>query len=142
MKKIIKWILFIFWLLLIFIFSNQPQSAKHTHDIIGNLIPYIKTSNLLDIINYIIRKSAHFTEYFILCLLTISLLKEYTKKEIIIIISSLIFCFLYACSDEFHQSFIKGRTSQFSDVLIDTSGSIIYSIIYIIIIKIKKIPKS
>ena len=142
MKKIIKWILFIFWLLIIFIFSNQPQSAKHTYDIIGNLIPYIKTSNLLDIINYIIRKSAHFTEYFILCLLTISLLKEYTKKEIIIIISSLIFCFIYACSDELHQSFIKGRTSQFSDVLIDTSGSIIYSIIYIIIIKIKKIPKS
>ena len=140
MKKIIKWILFIFWLLLIFIFSNQPQSAKHTRDIIGNLIPYIRTSNLLDIVNYIIRKSGHFTEYFILCLLTTSLLKEYTKNEIIIIISSLIFRFLYACGDEFHQSFIKGRTSQFSDVLIDTSGSIIYIIIYII--KIKKIPKS
>ena len=32
------------------------------------------------------------------------------------------FCFLYACSDEFHQAFVPGRVGQFSDVLIDMIG--------------------
>ncbi len=35
---------------------------------------------------------------------------------------SLAFVFLYACSDEFHQSFVPGRGPAFRDVLIDTSG--------------------
>ena len=135
MKKTIKWILFLLWLSVIFIFSHQPYSGDATHNIIGNILPLIKTSNLLDIVNYIIRKSAHFTEYFILALLTISLLKEYTKKEILIITYSIIFCFLYAYLDEFHQSFVPGRTSKFTDVLIDTSGSVISSTLYIIIKK-------
>ena len=30
--------------------------------------------------------------------------------------------FLYAASDEFHQSFVPGRTALCSDVLIDTAG--------------------
>ncbi len=130
MKKILKWIIFIFWLLLIFFFSHQSNSGDTTHIIISNIIPIIKNSNTIDIINYIIRKSAHLTEYFILVLLTISLLKEYSKKERKIIIISVIFCFIYACGDEFHQSFIIGRTSKFTDVIIDTTGSLIGTIIY------------
>jgi len=30
--------------------------------------------------------------------------------------------FLYACTDEFHQSFVPGRACLFRDVMIDTSG--------------------
>jgi VanZ family protein len=30
--------------------------------------------------------------------------------------------FLYACSDEYHQTFVEGRIGQFSDVLIDMVG--------------------
>ena len=33
--------------------------------------------------------------------------------------------FLYACSDEFHQFFIAGRSAQFTDVMIDTCGALI-----------------
>ena len=36
----------------------------------------------------------------------------------------LVFCFLHACSDEFHQSFIPGRSGQLSDVLLDFSGAL------------------
>ena len=31
-------------------------------------------------------------------------------------------CFLYACSDEIHQSFISGRDGNFLDVIIDSIG--------------------
>ncbi|MBR3161110.1 MAG: VanZ family protein [Bacilli bacterium] len=138
MKKTIKWIAFITWLIIIFIFSHQPNSGDTTHGIIENIIPILKNSKWLDIINYIIRKLAHITEYLILSLLTISLMKEYTKKEKIIILFSILFCFFYACTDEFHQSLIVGRTSKFTDALIDTVGSLIGIIIYKIKLNTKK----
>lgn len=34
----------------------------------------------------------------------------------------LLFCFLYACSDEFHQIFVPGRAGMVRDVLIDSLG--------------------
>ena len=37
---------------------------------------------------------------------------------------ALIFCLLYAISDEFHQTFVAGRSGQITDVLIDLSGSL------------------
>ena len=37
---------------------------------------------------------------------------------------ALLMAILFALSDEFHQSFIEGRTSSLVDVLIDTSGAI------------------
>ncbi|MBC8059640.1 MAG: VanZ family protein, partial [Clostridiaceae bacterium] len=30
--------------------------------------------------------------------------------------------FFYACTDEIHQLFVKGRSGRFRDVMIDTSG--------------------
>lgn len=129
-KKLIKWIMLIIWMLVIFLFSSQPHSGETTKSIIKQIMPNIKTNSLLDMINFIVRKSAHITEYFILTLLTISLLKEYTKKQNVILVSSLIFCFIYALTDEFHQSFIPGRSSLFRDVLIDTSGSVLSLVSY------------
>ena len=38
---------------------------------------------------------------------------------------TLLLVFLYAASDEFHQSFVPTRTPLFSDVLIDTAGGAI-----------------
>lgn len=34
-------------------------------------------------------------------------------------------CLLYACSDEFHQHFVEGRTASFKDVLFDSIGFVI-----------------
>ncbi len=36
--------------------------------------------------------------------------------------ASLLICFAYACSDEFHQKFIEGRTGCFKDVMFDGIG--------------------
>ena len=35
---------------------------------------------------------------------------------------SLIFCFLYACSDEYHQTFVPGRAGAMIDVAVDMAG--------------------
>ena len=36
---------------------------------------------------------------------------------------SILFSFLYACTDELHQIFVPGRSAQFQDILIDTLGA-------------------
>lgn len=138
LKKLRAYLLLILWMGIIFQFSHQPNSGETTYNVIENILPCIKENSIIEMINFIIRKSAHLTEYFILALLTVSLLKEYTKKQIIIFIITLLFCFSYAVTDEYHQLFIIGRTSSIRDIFIDTTGSIIYLIIHFIYIKIIK----
>ena len=139
-KRIIKWVLLIIWMLIIFVFSHQAYSGETTHSILEVIFPSISQSSNIDILNFIVRKTAHITEYLILTLITISLLKEYTKEEKIIILLSIIICFTYACTDEIHQAFIPGRSSLFNDVLIDTLGGLIASILhYLFKNKIKNI---
>ena len=76
-----------------------------------------------DLSNFIIRKSAHFIEYMILSILVTNVVNLYLNKKRSILIT-VIFVFLYACSDEFHQLFVQGRQGSFRDVLIDTAGGI------------------
>lgn len=135
--KLKKWLILIVWMFIIFIFSNQPHSGSVTHDMVEQILPNIKYDSLINIINFTIRKLAHLSEYFILTLLTISLSKEYIKKEKIILLISIIFCFIFALTDEYHQSLVPGRTGVFTDVIIDTIGGILSIITYKIYTKIK-----
>ncbi len=127
-KKLIKWLFLIIWMIIIFLFSHQAHSGNLTHNVIQDILPF--PENTINTINFLIRKLAHLSEYFILAILIISLLKEYKHPPKNIIIISIIFCFIYAASDEFHQSFIAGRTSTFKDVIIDTTGSLVAIIPY------------
>ena len=47
-----------------------------------------------------------------------------------------VFCFIYACTDEFHQLFIAGRSGEFMDVMIDTMGVLNGALLALLIIKI------
>ena len=84
-------------------------------------------------IEHVIRKLAHFSIYTCLGILVILLLNTYNISKTKKIVSSIIFGILYATSDEIHQSFIPGRSAEFTDVLIDTTG-IIFGICIIFII--------
>ncbi len=53
-------------------------------------------------------------------------------------ILSLVFCILYAISDEVHQLFVPGRGAQVSDVLIDSLGAFLGIGMYKMVRKIKK----
>lgn len=87
-------------------------------------------------VEHIIRKLAHFTIYTILGLLLMSLAEtfDFTNKKRLFL--SVLIGFLYACLDEFHQSFTPGRTPLFTDVLIDMLGVIVGSLIVLICVKI------
>ena len=55
-----------------------------------------------------------------------------------VVVGASLICYGYACFDEFHQLFVNGRTGQFSDCLIDTSGAILGILLFKVILIIKK----
>ncbi len=76
---------------------------------------------------YDIRKYAHMFEYLCLGISSSLLMWELwvnrRDRRALPPLAALLLCFLYACTDEWHQSFVPGRAGVFSDVLIDSAGS-------------------
>jgi VanZ family protein len=101
------WLPVLVWAGLIFYFSS---------------IPYLRiTEAWYDII---LRKLAHMFMFGMLARLLARALTGSTfwpwKK---IFAWALVLSVLYACSDEYHQSFTPGRSATLIDILIDTSGA-------------------
>lgn len=71
-----------------------------------------------------VRKTAHFSIYTCLGVLLYTFSKTFKGKEKVKVLVSILLAFLYACSDELHQYFVPGRSSEFRDVCIDTCGAI------------------
>ena len=67
-----------------------------------------------------IRKLAHMCEYAVLGILVYLSFKDSNRSWFYI---AWIICILYASSDEFHQLFVKGRSGEIRDVLIDSIGA-------------------
>lgn len=113
------------WMIFIFIMSNTNgnDSSSQSNFFANIILQFINIDK--ETLTFLIRKVAHMSEYAILALFTYyALIKIAFNKRIIFQITFLI-SFLYACSDEFHQLFISGRSGQFTDVLIDSTGCLI-----------------
>ncbi|CUP25434.1 VanZ family protein [Clostridium disporicum] len=140
-RLIIRWIALLFWMGLIFYMSNQPGDVSSKQSgLVLKLFQFIGidlNNELSELATFIVRKTAHFTEYFILYFLSINVMKCYLNIKNAIFYS-FIFSFFYACTDEIHQYFIPGRAMAFRDVLIDSAGALLAMIIVNIKIKINK----
>lgn len=155
LKLIISYMLVILWMIVIFMFSNidNYHSNNTSKDTISKVVDKVsdgavsvgikdkpisneKKEKVVNKLNLPLRKVMHFTEYLILCVLWLNALSQSKVKHKYII--SIIICILYAFTDEYHQTFINGRTGQLTDVLIDSSGAILGSIIYYVISKLSK----
>jgi VanZ family protein len=78
-----------------------------------------------DMIEFFIRKAGHVGEFMLLALLLgYALLAKPIKRTSAITISAL-FSLLYAASDEWHQTFVPGRTGHAIDVVMDSVGILI-----------------
>lgn len=143
LQKFLAWLALLVWMGVIFYFSHQSGDASM--QLSDGILDSFKSlfQNFLDYhtLSYIVRKIAHFTEYFILGLLIHHLVKQYrviSKTEIIWMI---LFCVIYAMSDEFHQVFIGGRSPKVFDVIIDSLGSSLSILILQLLQKRKIISK-
>lgn len=98
-----------------------------------------------ELTNHLVRKLAHFCEYMLLGFVGVIWLDLFTKHYIKHISWPILFCVLVAISDETLQKFVSGRSSQVTDVWIDTFGSItgvgIGLIVILIIYGIQKFIK-
>lgn len=115
----------IIWMIFIFIMSNTNgnDSSSQSNFFANIILQFINIDK--ETLTFLIRKIAHMSEYAILALFTYyALIKIAFNKRIIFQITFLI-SFLYACSDEFHQLFISGRSGQFTDIIIDSTGCLI-----------------
>ena len=103
--------------------TNGNDSSSQSNFFADIILQFLNIDK--ETLTFLIRKLAHMSEYAILALFTYyALIKIAFNKRIIFQITFLI-SFLYACSDEFHQLFISGRSGQFTDVLIDSTGCLI-----------------
>lgn len=128
----------ILWMVLIFAFSSQNGEVSNMNNtfIVDMLKKFgIDLTQMTQNIGFFIRKSAHFTEYFILGILLFKTYHLYLLKNYSFV--SIITGFLYACSDEIHQHFVPGRAAALIDVLIDTAGVIAGVAIVLIIYQYK-----
>lgn len=144
MRKKIFSLLTIVWMIIIFYMSNQPAqiSTQQSNGAINILSSIPIVGNIIDILvlngtaTVIIRKTAHMFLYAVMSILSFISMYDINRNSKKIYIKSIVISFLYACTDEFHQLFIPGRSCEFKDVLIDTTGAIIaICIIYFILNK-------
>jgi VanZ family protein len=78
--------------------------------------------------DFLIKKSAHITEYAILFFLIWRAIRNSFKLQVVrpkLFLGILFFCLFYAISDEFHQSFVMGRTPTVRDVGFDLTGMVL-----------------
>lgn len=159
-KFILLLIITLFWMALIFFFSSQPadDSARESGKIAQGLLVVFKNlynnhppAFITDIVlkgDHFVRKSGHFIEYFIFGSLMISLIRRLKPLRLFQplrpnqplrphrpFLLSLLICFLYAASDEFHQLFVPGRAGMISDVLLDTAAAFVGILIAYLLIR-------
>jgi len=114
MKKIVlNWLYVIIWLGIIYWFSNQPDLK----------------SELTYAWDFVFRKIAHMAEYFVLTYLYFKALNNYKINYNMLLVYTLLLMILTAMLDEFHQSFVAGRSAAIFDVAIDTIGGLILIIL-------------
>lgn len=131
-KNKISLLLVILWMIFIFVMSSfDATSSSNQSNFIVDIITSIINIKDIELLSLIIRKLAHFIEYFILGILVINFITRYDKKIII----AILLCIIYATSDEIHQIFVPGRSCQIIDIMIDSLGSIMGIYLYKLIIK-------
>lgn len=169
-RRLILPALLFFQILFIFTMSSFGHTSSDAQsnlfvDFIAQNFPHVRhglENNLISLntLIFLVRKTAHFTEYAILGSLfflnlrnrlksnntltensklqtTKTLAKKNPNTQLTKAIAkkaplgpikytlamSILFSFLYACTDELHQIFVPGRSAQFRDILIDTLGA-------------------
>ena len=139
------------WCALIYTLSdmNTKTSNGHSKEIISvfiedsietsnnwgltNLNPSIeKIDKASKILNLPLRKLMHASVYFVLSIVLIFYINYMfdIRKFFLSAFITIALCAGFAASDEYHQTFVEGRTGQVADVLIDTAGACVGTILY------------
>lgn len=131
----------ILWICVIFYSSTGNASMSHTSRFLRPLLEQIFSSeNTIYWANVIIRKIAHLTYYALLggfsAYALIDAPLNWLKKNWFCL--SLIFVYLIATADEYHQSLVPSRVGSVIDVLLDCIGGLAVILAGYFLVKLKR----
>ena len=149
-KKAVGIILVIIWMSVMFWFSNQQgigssSTSKKVSEIIVNIIDINKQysdtqkEEIIEVIEPIIRKLAHYTFYAIGGILIANCVYQFCSEEKRVIAISAIIGIAYAASDEIHQLMVPGRSGNIKDIMIDSIGVLTGIALFLLVKEIIKI---
>jgi VanZ family protein len=101
-KVVMRWMAVVLWMGVIFALSATPSLA----------------SPFEPIYDFILRKLAHVTVYAVLTILVYGALRPHMARPTHAWLLAMLMAMLYACSDEWHQTFVPGREGTVRDVAI------------------------
>lgn len=117
---------------MVFIFMQSALPADLSSEESGVIVDWIMKvmENILpfgrETVVFAVRKGAHFTEYLILGAVLVPAVKEWRAAPGMLRPGSVPVAWLigtaYAMTDEFHQSYVPGRSCELRDVVIDSCG--------------------
>ncbi|MGN0613815.1 MAG: VanZ family protein [Porcipelethomonas sp.] len=87
-------------------------------------------------LNHFIRKAAHLSVYFLLGASVYAAAVIFIRRYLAGGVISTAVCIIYAALDEFHQSFVPGRTPLVRDIFIDTAGAVLGAAACFVIISV------
>lgn len=163
-QRILALILVFMWMITVFIFSSQDgvdtlntsgavisvieSTTNNTSEVVSDNLGKTDNKNSLENKKYkytysnkiqkIVRKNAHYFLYMIGGVFLSVFFCADSRYKVIKIkfaIYAIIVGIVYACTDEFHQRFVPGRTGSIKDVFIDSIG-VITGVILVFILKI------
>ena len=112
----------------IFVQSAMPDvvSAEESNFIVRIITGIIEKTSIgitnEEMISFLVRKTAHFTEYAVFGASIYLTAQQFFFRKRWIAVLSWLAGTLYAVSDEIHQIFVPGRFGQVTDVMIDSCG--------------------
>jgi VanZ family protein len=121
---------------MILLASSDLFSSSHTGAFLETLLTSLLGHPLLpetfDTLNFIVRKSAHLTEYGILgALLFRAIRSGRTGWEWRWAAAAVLFAASVAMVDEWHQTFVPSRTGTAKDVLLDATGAAVAQVAWV-----------
>lgn len=111
-----RWLPALIWMVVIFGLSHQTGSDLNSYlPWVQRLMPWLNSFNI-----------GHFVSYFILaCLIWWAM----ASHRLIVSFIVVFICILYGITDEYHQSFIAGRTPDLLDIRNDTIGALLAMVV-------------
>ncbi len=122
-----NWWPVLLWASLIFFASTDTFSSEHTGGVLASIWHWLNpqvTNDTLAIANHLIRKTAHFAEYFVFFLLLYRGIRgTRTGWQWSWALPAWFIAAAYSALDEIHQSFVASRTASAWDSLLDSVGA-------------------
>ncbi len=131
------WGVVVAWMGLISLLSTEPFSAANTNryldPILRFLFPHLTPAGFV-FGHYLIRKSAHFAEFFVLGSLTYWACRRGRQPgwRPLWMLQALGLAILYSLIDEAHQAFVPNRTSSLIDSSIDSLGAAVSQVVILV----------